>query len=272
MSDRHRASLHARHGRIRAGLVSAACFLRSLPLFFRAVPRTPLRVFGIIALDTLHVLRTSRPLPRTRVRDLALLMDLQGCVNAAWDHKGLCGPDYRRIRQRLEQSGLEPCIEDYLGRLREIETWRPAIGGDLRRFDDVRLYRETVVRLAIATPASIALTGGRLEDAMRATECDVDVKTLFLILMQCQIIDDVIDYPDDRSRGLPSLLTATASLPQALELTRMAARSYAAAGGRSSGAAVWPLRAALSIFTTLTSLVVRIGQRRYRSERAWVPA
>jgi hypothetical protein len=36
----------------------------SLPLFFCATPRTPLRVLGIIALDTLHVLRHSRPLPR----------------------------------------------------------------------------------------------------------------------------------------------------------------------------------------------------------------
>ena len=43
------------------------CFLGGLLLFFRATPRTPLRVLCVIALDTVHVLRTGRPLSRSRM-------------------------------------------------------------------------------------------------------------------------------------------------------------------------------------------------------------
>jgi hypothetical protein len=50
---------------------------------------------------------------------------------------------------------------------------------------------------------------------------------LFQIAMQCQIIDEVLDYSKDMSAGLPSFLTASKSLPQAFELTRLAALGYA---------------------------------------------
>ena len=49
------------------------------------------------------------------------------------------------------------CVEEYLGRLRDLESRRPSIGGDHRRFDEVRLYREGVARLSLATAAAIAL-------------------------------------------------------------------------------------------------------------------
>ena len=66
------------HGRLRASLVSLTCLLRGLPLFFRAAPKTPLRVLCIVALDTLHVLRHSQPLPRKRISELATFLDFQG--------------------------------------------------------------------------------------------------------------------------------------------------------------------------------------------------
>ena len=68
--------------------------------------------------------------------------------------------------------------------------------------------------------------------------------------MQCQIIDDVVDYTEDVSAGLPSFLTATASLPQAMELTANAARHYAASR-QSSGNGVFPLRVALCAVTAV---------------------
>ena len=111
MSDRTEVfQPRARAGAIRASLVSAGCFLRGLPLFFCAAPRTPLRVLGIIALDTLHVLRHSRPLPRPRARVLAMFLDLEGCANAAWDLKDLSAADYGALRQRLVGAGLGPCL------------------------------------------------------------------------------------------------------------------------------------------------------------------
>ncbi len=266
MSERDRTRRQGvRHGRIRASLVSVACLLRGLPLFFRAAPRTPLRVLGIIALDTLHALRHSRPLPRKRISELAMLLDFEGCTNAAWDHKELCEAEYQAIRQRLEKAGLGLCIEEYLTRLRELESRRPSIGGDHRRFDEVRSYREAVARLSIATAAAIALNAHCREEDVRAAQCDSDVDTLFRILMQCQIIDDVLDYREDVSAGLPSFLTASASLPQAMALTATAARDYAASPQYSSGTGVLPLRMALCVITAVTTLVVRVADRRHRT-------
>jgi hypothetical protein len=238
-----------------------------VPLFLCAEPRTPLRVLGIVALDTLHVLRTWRPLPRKRIRQLATFLDFQGCTNAAWDRKDLCDAEFQAIRQRLERAGLGLCVQAYLGRLRELESRRPPIAGDRRRFDEVRSYREGVARLSIATAAAIALNAVCPEEEIRTAERDTDVDTLFRILMQCQIIDDVMDYREDLTAGLPSFLTASRSLPQAIELTAQAARDYAAAGRRASGNAVFPLRVALSIFTAVTKLVIRVADRRHRSTR-----
>ncbi|MGH9869765.1 MAG: hypothetical protein ACREAA_16590 [Candidatus Polarisedimenticolia bacterium] len=238
--------------------MSLACLLRGLPLFFRASPRTPLRVLCIVALDTLHVLRHSRPLPRKRIGELAMLLDFEACANAAWDHKNLCAAEYLALRQRLEKTGLGSYIEAYLSRLRDLESRRPSIGGDHRRFDEVRSYREAVVRLCFATATAVARNSECLDEEIRATRHDNDVDTLCRIVMQCQIIDDVVDYPQDLSAGLPSFLTASASLPQAMQLTAKAARSYAAASPDcSSGNGVFPLRMALCVVTAVTRLVIR---------------
>jgi hypothetical protein len=263
MSDRDRPGRHsARLGRIRASLVSLACFLGGLPLFFCATPRTPLRVLCVIALDTVHVLRNARPLPRRRCKQLAAFLDFQACTNAVWDRKQLCAAEYQELRQRLEKAGLGLWIAEYLSRLRELETRRPSVGGDLRRFDDVRSYREAVARLSLATITAIALNAECLDEGIRATYCDRDVAALFRMAMQCQIIDDVVDYRKDLSAGLPSFLTASASLPQAIALTADAARSYAASCGPSAGGGAFPLEAALSVITLVTKLVVGVARRR----------
>jgi drug/metabolite transporter (DMT)-like permease len=111
------------------------------------------------------------------------------------------------------------------------------------------------VRLSLATIAAIALNAESLEEAVRATHGDSDVAALFHMAMQCQIIDDVIDYKEDLSAGLPSFLTASASLPQAVALTAEAAQSYSTSHG------VFPLRVALSVITSVARLVVRVARR-----------
>ena len=237
------------------------CLLRGLPLFFRAAPRTPLRVLCVIALDTVHVLRNARRLPRKSREQLATFLDFQACTNAVWDGKDLCLAEYRSLRQQLEQAGLGLWITEYLARLGELESRRPALGGGLQNFNDVRSYREAVVRLSLATITAIALRAECLEDALRATDCDSDVAALFGMAMQCQIIDDVVDYREDLAVGLPSFLTAAASLPQAMALTAAAARSYAAGRERSAGGGVFPLEVALRVITAVTKLVVAVARR-----------
>lgn len=189
-------------------------------------------------------------------RSDALVRQVMGCMNAAWDRKELCAAEQRAVRQRLNQAGLGSGITDYLVRLQAIERWRPSIGGDGRRFDEVRSYREAVARLTLATAAAIALGDESLEDD--------DMGTLLRILMQCQIIDDVLDYSEDLSTGLPSFLTASASLAEALALTAEAARTYAAGGVGSSGIAVFPLRITLWVVTGSTKLVIWIADPRHR--------
>ena len=263
-------------GPVRASLAFVTCLLRAVPLFFRATPRTPLRVLAIVALDTLHVLRHAQPLTRKRIRELAWFIDFQGCANAAWDGKTLCEADYRSFQQQLVAAGLGVCIDEYLRQLRELESRRPAIGGDDQRFDEVRAYREAVARLAATTDAAIALNAACRAEDILATQDDHDVEMLFRILMQCQIIDDVIDYRQDLSAGLPSFLTASASLPDAIALTAEAVRSYAAnAPARdlrpansadSSPAVVFPVRTALGVLTAVTKLVVRLAQWRHAQD------
>ena len=249
-------------GRIRASLASLGCFLGGLPLFFSAIPRTPLRVLCIIALDTVHVLRTARPLPRSRCRQLAAFLDFQACTNAVWDGKDLCAPDYRALREHLEEAGLGMWITEYLSRLRQLETRRPCIGGDLQRFDDGRLYREGVARLSLATVTAIALNAECLDEGIQATYSDGDVSTLFRMAMQCQIMDDVIDYRKDLSAGLPSFLTTAASLPQAIASTADAVRFYGARRGPSGRSGVFPLEAALYVITLVTKVIVFVARRR----------
>jgi hypothetical protein len=267
MSEGHRPQRQdRRRGRLRATLVSVGCLLRGLPLFFSATPKTPLRVLGIIALDTLHVIRHSRRLPRKRISDLARWLDFEGYANAAWDGKAQCEAESQATRRWLETTGLESCLHAYLRRLRQLEGRRPSAGGDHRRFDEVRSYREAVVRLSISTAAVIALNTACLDDDIGTIDSDGDVDTLFRILMQCQIIDDVMDYAEDLSAGLPSFLTACGSLQEAVVLTAQAARSYAACEG-SSANSVLPLRLALSVISALTNLVVSVAGWRYREAR-----
>jgi hypothetical protein len=197
---------------------------------------------------------------RSRRQQLAAFLDFQAGTNAVWDRKDLCAAEYRALRQRLERNGLGVWIGEYLSRLRELETRRPAIGGDLERFDDVRKYREGVARLSLATITAIALNAKSLDEGIRATYDDSDVAALFRMAMQCQIIDDVIDYREDLSKGLPSFLTASASLPEAIALTADAVRFYASRRGPSAGGGVFPLEAALHVLTLVARLVVGVAQ------------
>jgi hypothetical protein len=95
-----------------------------------------------------------------------------------------------------------------------------------------------------------------LDEAIEATNGAGDLNLLFRIVMQYQIIDDVLDYSQDRSAGLPSFLTACQSLLLALELTQRAARGYAEDRRMPSAANLFPLRAALFLVSLCTKLVV----------------
>ena len=247
-------------------LAPARCALRHLRLLVAASPKTPLRVLCIIALDTVHALRHSYPIPQKRIRHVAEFIDFQACTNAMWDRKPLCPQEYSAIRRRLETAGLEAYVLDYLGRLQELESWRPRVCGAPRNFEEVRVYREAVARVSLAAVAAVAF-GSRLEHESRAIHQDSHMNTLFRIVMQCQVVDDILDYRHDLGTGLPSFLTATRSRAQAMGLTATAARSYFMHSPRRRTAL--PFRLALSVMSILTMAVIRLalGPKTESSER-----
>jgi hypothetical protein len=242
---------------MRAAFTSLACLFRGVPFLFRAAPATPLRVLCIVALDTIHVRRHSSPLTRQRREELSILLDFQACTNAAWDDKPLRSSEYHAWRERLEAAGLASWIREYLERLRHLETERPTVGNGVQRVETVREYREAVVRLSLATVAGIALHARHIDEAIDATDADGDVATLFHMAMQCQVIDDVLDYTEDLASGLPGFLTA-APLTQALASTARAVRSYGR--GRTYRSGMFPLRSALNVLTALAALSVRAAR------------
>ena len=242
----------------RACLVAFKCLLRNLPLLVRPHPKTPLRILAVMALDFLHMLRRTRPMPRRRPLELAMFLDFQACTNAEWDRKAFCAREYETMRRRLESAGLARYIEAYLTRLQKLESQRPSIAGAHRRFDDVRSYREAVARLSLAAAAALALDAPSVEEEILAIDRDGDLQALFRIALQCQVVDDVLDYREDLSAGLPSFLTATVSLPQAISRTARVARCY----GNAGKTVLLPLRVALALVTAMTTFTVRVARAR----------
>jgi len=245
---------------LKSSAVALGCLLRHIPLFFRETRKTPLRVLCIAALDTIHVLRHSQPISPHRIDDVAMFLDFQALTNADCDHKDMRCADWQALRMRLERAGLGGPLEAYLVRLRAIESRRPAIGGGHRDFDEARIYREDVVRISLAAAAAVALNTVSVSEALWSIQEDADLESLFRIVMQCQVIDDVLDYADDRAAGLPSFLTSTASRRVALHMTAGVARAYGTNHERPSGPSALPIRLALRATTAVTVLVVSLAR------------
>ena len=249
---------------------AAGSLVRGLPLFVSSAPKTPLRALCIVAFDVVHRLRRGTPLPAQRVRTLAALLDFGACANAAFDGKRCCRRECRAALRALRRAGAGPSTDEYVRRLRELETTRPATGGDARQFRNVRRYREDVARLSLGMVAATSGVTACLESAILATFRDTDLRILLRIVMLCQIIDDVLDYSRDRSAGLPSFLTSTETRPQAFERTWPIAQSYADTRELPPRADLWPLRAALRLVSACANAVILLGRwwSRIRDEKA----
>lgn len=249
--------------RISPGIVALRCLIRGLPLLLAQRPKTPLRVLAIMALDTVHRLRCGRPMSRSRIRAVAEFLDFGACANAVWDGKPRCQSHVAAMRRSLDAAGAGPQIDEYLRQLRRLESRRPRGGGDHRRFDDIRWYREEVVRVSLAAAGAIAMDEA-VDEMVRAIEYDGDMQALFRIALQCQIIDDVLDYDADVSGGLPSFLTATMSAAESAAFTAGVARVYGASHGWSSHVSVWPMRAVLGVVTAITVVIVQAALWQHR--------
>ena len=263
INDPVRGTVH--RGRISAIRISITSFLRGLPLFISARPQSPLRVLCMMAFDTVHRFRTSKQLPTDRLRMLAVCLDFEAAANVAFDNKKeSCRNEFHTTRTLLDDAGMSALVTEFLSRLRELETNRPSPERDHGQFEKMKSYREAVVRLSLSMVATIAFGRQSIDDEIQATQSDDELNLLFRIAMQCQIIDDVLDSSKDAAAGLPSFLTASTSLPQALELTLEAALSYADVQVVRHSAETFPLRLALSAVSECARLVIALGRWRQR--------
>ncbi len=253
-----------RPGRLAASLAAMVSFLRGLPLFVSARPKTPLRVLCLMAFDTVQVLRNSRRLSSHTFETLASLLDFGACANDFFDGNDFSRQEYRATRRLLDRARTSVAVNEYINRLRDLENRRPSPSGDVRQHRKVQAYRESVVRLSLGIIAATALENLTIEDGIRATHRDADLETLYRIVMLCQIIDDVLDFATDTDDGVPSFLTAHASPSQALALTSDAATRYANRGGLPSSPHVFPFRVALLGISALAKVAIMFGRWRLR--------
>lgn len=249
-----------RHGRLAASRIATTSFFRVLPWFVSGRPGTPLRVLCLMAMDTVHVLRTSRRLSFAKMQTLATLLDFGACANDFFDDNDFSIQQYRATRRLLDQERTGVAATEFVNRLRALEQRRPSPRGDARAHRKVQHYRESVIRLSLGMIAATAFDDLTIDDGIQATRNDEDLETLFRIVMLCQIIDDIIDFATDTNDGLPSFLTAHSSPAHAIRLTSDSAKGYADLQGVPSSPQLFPLRVALltvSAFTKVTISGVR---------------
>lgn len=227
-------------------------------------PKTPLRVLCIVAFDTIYTLRQGQRISLQKLRILAALIEFSACANAILDQKVHCPRAYRRTRRRLDAAGMQSAVNEFLEDLRRLELNRPIPGGDSGQFQKILIYRESVARLSLEMLAKATWGQERCGEGIHGTDWEADLTILFRIVMQCQIMDDVFDYPEDLAAGLPSFLTATWFLPEAIELTRRAALSYADRRVEQAGGAFYFLRWALIGVSICTKMVMVLGGWRLR--------
>lgn len=252
------------HDRVLSCMIAVFSVVRGLSLLLAGRPRTPLRALCIAAFDMLHVLRNKNRLSMDKFKSLAALLDYGACVNTDFDHKLNCHYERRFTLQVLEKAGIGLLLAEYLRRLSNLEGERPLSGGDHSQFQNVMLYREAVVRLSLGIMATVAGINSSLDEAIEATSGNGDLNLLFRIAMLCQIIDDVLDYSQDRLAGLPSFLTACQSLPLARDLTQQAVRDYADDAHTVRVAKVFPLRVALFHVSLCTKLIILLLHKKAR--------
>ncbi len=225
-----------------------------------------------MAFDTLHVYLRSKPIPRNTRRALAAFLDFGACENAAIDGKQYSPNEHEANQQMLLNSGRGPLLSNYVTQLRGLEKLRPLPGGDLRTFEDVRAYREAVAKLSLETITAVVFAADDCGDSGGRTElCRSELirrrrelEMLFRIVMQCQIIDDVLDYSRDAAAGLPSFLTATAEIQQSIQSSGEAVRTYENVECLSPFAATTVLRMALFGVSNLAKAVLGVRQWQYR--------
>jgi hypothetical protein len=191
--------------------VAVAAFASNLRFFAARQPGTPLRVLSLIAISAAMQSRGFIITPEQR-RAVIGAMELGALLNDRFDGDAYDAEELRECVAWFKQSAHREVVWDYAKRLRRLERTRRGIAESA---EAVRLYREGVNRVSLALLWALA-SQRSLADSELDLERESDLRLLFQMVMQFQIIDDVLDVRQDRSRSLPSFATGpdvtTASL------------------------------------------------------------
>lgn len=191
-------------------------------------------------------------------------LDLGACVNCLVDSKSSkCNPDpTKEVRTKLKElreNGHGPLACAYLRKLKSFEYDRLAPDDTPDVFSQTLRYREDVVRLSLGALATITNVSSDLSAGMRITQDDEAVSVLFCIVMQCPILDDVLDYRRDQALGLPTFLSAGASEGFPLGRTLQALKAYAGTTHQIRSGHMLFLTAALVAATNFARLTALFG-------------
>lgn len=208
------------------GVTAVISLCRVVPFLWRERPATPLRILCMAAFDTVSMLRHCRRIRPDRLQDLAVLLDHAACLNRFYDEKGFSQQEYLATKKQLASAGIQQLAEVYRTWLRCLEQQRPAIGAESWEFHQARRYREEVVELSLALLSAQVFERASLDESLASLNREEDMQLLLRIVMQCQVIDDVLDYRTDHFAGLPSFLTTSQTIAQGLAQTRRASRGY----------------------------------------------
>lgn len=261
MSEPAVAPSRARRGRVYACVVSSVSLLRGIEIMVRARPRTLLRVLCAVTFDTVYKLRTSRRLPFHRLEMILMLLECGACINRHFDRKGFDRHAYRGLRTKLKQAGMNRLAVAYTKQIKAIENGRPSPGGDALRYQDVRAYREAVIRLSLALVTAAAFDFDSPDDGLAVLRDKGDFEIICRIVMQCQVIDDVLDERKDRAAGLPSFLTATVSRGLALEMTEDLIADYREAKNLEPTRAAFAFQIALAAVSAIAWFVLQVKRQ-----------
>jgi hypothetical protein len=179
-----------------------AAVAMNLRFFAARRPGTPLRVLSLIAIST--VLRSRGiVMPPQQRRAVIEAMDLGARLNDRFDGDACDAEELRESVACFKKSAHREVVWNYAKRLRRLVRTRPGIAESAVA---VRRYREAVNRVSLAVLWALA-SQRNLADAELDIEREPDLKLLFQMVMQFQLIDDVLDARQDRCRSLPSFAT-----------------------------------------------------------------
>lgn len=181
---------------------AVAAFATNLRLFAARRPGTPLRVLSLIAISAVLRSRGVIITPEQR-RAVIEAMDLGALLNDRFDGDAYDAEKVRESVAWFKNSTHREIVWNYTKRLWRLEHTRPGIAESAVA---VRRYREGVNHVSLAVLWALA-SQRNLADAELDLERESDLKLLFQMVMQFQLIDDVLDAHQDRCRSLPSFAT-----------------------------------------------------------------